>query len=206
MGGDARRRSSVPACFAPPLFSKELPAPGAAQTNGSSAGAPVQAPREIAYAYLSNIPSRTKQPDLWGAIEAGGFAGEVISFTFPTRVDARGKVQNHGYANVELADQGTYERFAAALSGFQFENRQGSAKVMRVAFVHVGDPMHQKKPFEPQLTRPLNTHVAKASSYSVQILQSLPALPAQGRTPQLANCGPTSRTTTNTTRTGGRSW
>merc|ERR1711988_1241213 len=122
-------------------WSKELPAPGAAQTNGSSAGAPVQAPREIAYAYLSNIPSRTRQPDLWRAIEAGGFAGEVISFTFPSRVDARGRTLNFGYAHVELADQGAYERFAAAVSGFQF--LAGSAKAMSVDFVHVGEPLNR---------------------------------------------------------------
>merc|ERR1711988_1372149 len=146
MGGDAVRRTSVPACFVPALFSKELPAPGAAQTNGSSAGAPVQAPREIAYAYLSNIPSRTRQPDLWRAMEAGGFAGEVISFTFPTRVDARKRTVNLGYAHVELADQGAYERFAAAMSGFQLGNKQVSAKVMCVDFVHVGVPVHQTEP------------------------------------------------------------
>merc|ERR1711988_25813 len=119
-------------------WSKELPAQGAAQTNGSSAGAPVQAPREIAYAYLSNIPSRARQFDLWRAIEAGGFAGEVISFTFPTRVDARKRIVNLGYAHVELANQGAYERFAAAW-------KKKKTK-MCVDFVHVSEPVHQTKP------------------------------------------------------------
>jgi len=177
--GDARRRSSVPACFALALFSKELPAPGAAQTNGSSAGAPVQAPREIAYAVLSNIPSRTKQPDLWRAIEAGGFAGEVISFTFPSRVNARGRTLNFGYAHVELADQGAYERFAAALSGFQFENRQGSAKVICVAFVHAGEPMHQTNPVGATVDAAFEHSCCQGLQLQCANLAVAAALPAQ---------------------------
>jgi len=106
----------------------------------------VQAPREIAYAVVNNIPSRTQQPELWRAIEAGGFAGEVVSFAFPTRKDGRrNRTQNRGRAYVKLADQGAYERFAAAASGFQFDERHQSAKVICVAFVHEGKPMHQKK-------------------------------------------------------------
>merc|ERR1711988_829155 len=179
MGGDAVRRTSVPACFVPALFSKELPAPGAAQTNGSSAGAPVQAPREIAYAYLSNIPSRTKQPDLWRAIEAGGFAGEVISFTFPTRVDARKRTVNLGYAHVELADQGAYERFAAAVSGIQLEKKQASAKVMCVDFVYVGEPAHQTKPVGATADAAFEHSCCQGLQLQCENLAVAAALPAQ---------------------------
>jgi len=77
---------------------------------------------------LSNIPSRADVSEVWRAIEARGFAGEVIGLSCPTRsVLSRGRkgirnrIQNHGRAYVELADQGAYERFAAAFSGCQFD-------------------------------------------------------------------------------------
>merc|ERR1711988_2097108 len=72
--------------------------------------APVQAPREIDFAVVSNIPSRIQVSEVWRAIEAMGFAGEVFGFSCPTRSckqqGRRNRTQNLGLAYVKLADQG----------------------------------------------------------------------------------------------------
>lgn len=107
-------------------------------------GEPVVFPAECRTVMIRNIPCRCSEEEVLAAVHELGFRGHNY-FHMPWR-GTREKVQACGYAFIGFEDTETTRRFAAAMTGYVFANRN-SLKVVQIVPAHIegSDPRSHAK-------------------------------------------------------------